>query len=102
MPEGYLPRPHESIEVDRGIEGRDISRPWYTFCWPGANSHDGDQALRNPCHGQQGSCRSLCRVRMHWANTFRFSATYATVVGVVANAKYRRLTYDPAPLLWCP
>ncbi len=43
MPEGYVPRPHESIEVDRGIVG-----PGY---------------LRNPAHA------SACRARLHRRRT---------------------------------
>jgi predicted permease len=103
LPEGYVPRVHESLEVDRGkvaqdylktlrtplIAGRDFSaqdsadtqlvtivnQAFVDRFWPGQNAI-GKRMLRGD----------------HWC----------TVVGVVANAKYRRLINESAPLVLFP
>jgi predicted permease len=103
MPEGYVPQPHESMEVDRGdvsagylqtlrtplITGREftaadnsksalvamVNQALVDRYWPGQNAI-GKHALDN-------------------------DRNY-TVVGVVANAKYRRLVREAAPLILYP
>jgi predicted permease len=103
LPEGYVPQPHESVEVDRGDVSTDYLKTLRTSLISGREFTAADnfnsalvamvnQALvdrywpgQNPIgkHVQDGS------------------RTY-TVVGVVANAKYRRLVREPAPLILFP
>jgi predicted permease len=103
VPEGYVPRPHESISVDAGdvtpgyletlrtplLAGRgftaqdDLNHPLVVLVnkayvdryWPGQD------ALGK---------------RINWGNN------WYTVVGVTGNGKYRRLVYDAAPLVLFP
>ena len=49
MPEGYVPRPHESIEVDqRQSSGPAISKPCGLLCSQGATSPMRTMRIRNP------------------------------------------------------
>jgi len=103
LPEGYVPRLHESIEVDRGkvmpgyfqtlrtplISGRDftaqddaasqrvaiVNRAFVDRYWPGQNA--------------------IGKRLQAWGQWY-------TVVGIAANGKYRRLVYDPAPMVLYP
>jgi len=101
--EGYVPRLHESIEVDRGkvtpgyfqslrtplISGREftalddaaservaiVNQAFIDRYWPGQNA--------------------IGKRLQTWGKWY-------TVVGVAANGKYRRLVYDPAPMVLYP
>ncbi|HTW81581.1 MAG TPA: ABC transporter permease [Terracidiphilus sp.] len=103
LPEGYVPQPHESIEVDRG----DVSAGYL-------------QTLRTPLvAGREftsaDNLNSVMVAMVNQALVDRYwpglnaigkhiqdgSRTY-TVVGVVANAKYRRLVREAAPLILYP
>jgi predicted permease len=103
LPEGYVPRVHESIEVDRGKVG-----PGYL------------QTLRTPLISgrdftAQDNASTLSVVVVNQAFVDRYWPgqnaigkrvqsfdKWYTVVGVAANGKYRRLVYDPAPLVLFP
>ncbi len=103
LPEGYIPQPHESIEVDRGdvsagylqtlrtplIAGREFT--------PADNSNSALVAMVNQA-----------LVDRYWPGQNAIgkhvqdgSRTY-TVVGVVTNAKYRRLVREADPLILYP
>jgi len=103
MPEGYLPRPHESIEVDRGIVGPDYLKTLRTPLLAGRDFNDGDQAATQPV-----AMVNKALADRYWPGQnalgkhIQIFSHLCTVVGVVANAKYRRLTYDPAPLVMVP
>ena len=103
LPEGYVPQPHESIEVDRG----DVSAGYL-------------QTLRTPLvAGREftsaDNLNSVMVAMVNQALVDRYwpglnaigkhiqdgSRTY-TLVGVVANAKYRRLVREAAPLILYP
>jgi len=103
LPEGYVPRLHESIEVDRGkvmpgyfqtlrtplISGREfiaqdddasqrvaiVNQAFVDRYWPGQNA--------------------IGKRVQSWGRWY-------SVVGVSANGKYRRLVYDPAPMVLYP
>ena len=103
LPEGYVPQPHESMEVDRG----DVS-PGYL------------QTLRTPLiAGREftsaDNSNSALVVMVNQALVDRYwpgqnaigkhvldGNHVSTVVGVVANAKYRRLVREAAPLILYP
>jgi len=103
QPEGYLPRKNESMEVDRGVAGPEYLRTVRTALLAGREFTDRDDAGAQPVSivnkaladrywpGQDALGKRL-QVAGHWT----------MVVGVAANAKYRRLVYDAAPLVLIP
>lgn len=103
IPDGYVPRPHESMEVDRGKVGPDYLKTLRTPLIAGRDftAQDTDdtqpvaivnQALVNRYWPGQNSIGKRIQVAGRWF----------TVVGVAADGKYRRLIYDPAPLVLMP
>lgn len=103
MPEGYVPRPHESIEVDRGKVGPEYLQTLRTPLLAGRDFTPQDNAGTEP----------VAMVNRAFANRYwpgqnaigRHIQAYGRmyrVVGVTANGKYRRLIYDPAPLVLFP
>jgi predicted permease len=103
MPEGYVPRPHESIEADRGIVGPGYLQTLRTPLLAGRDFNDGDQATK-----QSVALVNQALAERYWPGQdavgkhITISGRTCTVVGVVANAKYRRLIYDSAPLVLVP
>ena len=103
MPEGYIPRPHESIEVDRGIVGPGYLETLRTPLIAGRDFTDADNESRSPW---PSSIRPLSN--RYWpgqdaiGKRIQIAGRWRTVVGVAANGKYRRLTYDAAPLVLVP
>jgi predicted permease len=103
QPEGYVPRKNESMEVDRGVAGPEYLRTVRTALLAGREFTDRDDAGAQPVSivnkaladrywpGQDALGKRL-QVAGHWT----------MVVGVAANAKYRRLVYDAAPLVLIP
>jgi predicted permease len=93
MPEGYVPRLHESVEADRGIVGTDYLRTLRTPLISGRDftPQDNQAFVDRYWPGQKAIGKHLLVSRGHY-----------TVVGVAANGKYRRLTYEPAPLVLMP
>jgi predicted permease len=103
QPEGYVPRKNESMEVDRGVAGPEYLRTVRTALLAGRDFTDRDNADALPVsiinkaladryfQGQDPIGKRL-QVARQWT----------TVVGVAANGKYRRLVYDPAPLVLIP
>jgi predicted permease len=103
QPEGYVPGKNESMEVDRGVAGPEYLRTVRTALLAGRDFTDRDDAGAQPVsivnkaladrywQGQDAIGKRL-QVAGHWT----------TVVGVAANGKYRRLVYDPAPLVLIP
>ncbi len=103
QPEGYVPRPHESMEVDRGLVGPGYLQTLRTPLIAGRDisAQDSDasapvvivnQALVNRYWPGQNAIGKRIQVAGGWC----------TVVGVAANGKYRRMTYDAAPLVLVP
>jgi predicted permease len=87
MPEGYLPRPHESIEVDRGIVGPDYLKTLRTPLLAGRDFNDGDQAATQPV-----AMVNKALADRYWPGQnalgkhIQIFSHLCTVVGVVANA----------------
>jgi predicted permease len=103
LPEGYIPKLHESMEVDRGVVAPDYLHALRTPLRAGRDFSDQDNATAQPVvivnqafvdrywPGQNAIGK---RVNDGWR--------WRTVVGVAANGKYRRVVNDPAPLVLFP
>jgi len=98
-PEGYTPRPHESIEVDRGIVGPGYLETLRTPLLAGREFTDADTASSQPV-----AMVNQAFVNRYWpgenaiGKRVQLYDRWYTVAGVSANGKYRRLTYDAAPM----
>jgi predicted permease len=103
MPEGYVPRPHETVEADRGTVSTHYLETMRTPLIAGrefnASDKDGSQPVLMV---------NQALVERFWPGQdaigkhIQVGRTNYTVVGVAGNAKYRRLAYDPAPLVLFP
>jgi predicted permease len=103
VPEGYVRRLHEDIRVDRGLIGSGYLALMRTPLLAGRDFTDQDMANAPPVAivnqafvdrywpGQQGIGKRVYDGHQ-----------WSTVVGVAANGKYRRLIYDPTPLVLMP
>lgn len=103
LPEGYLPRLHESMEIDRADVGPNYFRTMRTPLIEGRDFTMGDTeksqlvAIVNQAFGARywpGQEAMGKQVQMEGR---RF-----TVVGVARNGKYRRLGYRPEPCIFLP
>ncbi len=103
MPEGYIPRPHESIEADRGIVGPGYLQTLRTPLIAGRDFTDADNESTQPV-----VMVNQAFVNRYWpgqdaiGKRVQIAGQWRTVAGVAANGKYRRLTYDAAPLVLVP
>jgi predicted permease len=103
MPEGYIPRPHESIEADRGIVGPGYLQTLRTPLIAGRDFTDADNESTQPV-----VIVNQAFVNRYWpgqdaiGKRVQIAGQWRTVAGVAANGKYRRLTYDAAPLVLVP
>jgi len=105
QPEGYVPQPHENVEADRGVVGPDYLATLRTPLIAGRDFNDDDRDSSQPIIiVNQDFVDRYWRVPNQQAlgRQVRFKGTWRRVVGVVANAKYRRLVYDPTPLVLVP
>jgi predicted permease len=104
-PEGYVPQPHESVEADRGNVGADYLATLRTPLLAGRDftTTDRDSTLSIVIVNQAFVDR-YWRVPANQAlgKQVQLWGKWRTVVGVSANAKYRRLVYDPTPLILLP
>lgn len=103
MPAGYIPRPHESIEVDRGIVAPGYLQTLRTPLLEGRDFTDADNRDAQPV-----AIVNQAFVNRYWpgqdaiGKQVQITNRWRTVAGVAANGKYRRLTYDAAPLVLVP
>jgi predicted permease len=103
MPEGYVPQAHESVEVDRGVVGPDYLKTLRTPLLAGRDFTGADD---NP--QERVAIVNQALVDRYWPGQralgkhIRDNNLEYTVVGVTANAKYRRLVNEPAPLILIP
>lgn len=103
LPEGYVLRPHESVESDRGYVGTEYLQTLRTPLRSGRDFTDQDNADTQPVAivnqafaDRYWTGQNAIGKRVQWRGS------WFTVVGVTANGKYRRITYDPAPLILLP
>lgn len=102
-PEGYVPRLHETMSVDRATVAPDYLRTLRTPLVAGREFTEAD-GLKS----QQVAMVNQAFVDRYWpgmdalGRRVRLWDQWWTVVGVVGNAKYRRLVYGPVPALFVP
>ena len=103
LPERYVPHLHEAMEVDRGIVGPDYLKTMRTPLLEGRGFTDADNAQSLPV-----AIVNQAFVNRYWpgqdaiGKRVHDGSVWYTVVGVAANAKYRRLVYSAAPLILTP
>jgi predicted permease len=105
QPEGYVPQPHESVEADRGIVGPGYLTTLRTPLLAGRDFTDADHTGSQPAViVNQAFVERYWRVPLKDAlgKQVQLWGRELTVVGVAANGKYRRLVYDPTPLVLIP
>jgi predicted permease len=104
LPEGYVRRPHETVEVDRGSVSPGYLTTLRTPFLAGRDFTDQDNEATQPVAivnqafadrywpGQNALGKKIELWPGHWI----------TVVGIAANGKYRRLVMEPEPLVLFP
>jgi predicted permease len=102
LPEGYVPRVHEDMEADRGVVGPNYLETMRTPLLAGRDFTDQDTAETLPV-----AIVNQALVDRYWPGQNAIGkriqdGRWRTVVGVAANGKYRRLIYDPTPLILMP
>jgi predicted permease len=103
VPEGYVRQPHEDMTVDRGDVGANYLETLRTRLVAGRDFTDQDTADSQPV-----TIINQAFVDRYWPGQNAIGKRvydghqWRTVVGVTENGKYRRLTYDPAPLVLMP
>jgi len=103
QPEDYLPRLHESMEVDRGIVGPGYLQTLKTPLLAGRDFNAQDTAKTLPV-----VIVNQALVDRYWpgqnaiGKRIQVAGGWCTVIGVAANGKYRRMTYENAPLVLLP
>ncbi|MGA8090473.1 MAG: ABC transporter permease [Terracidiphilus sp.] len=103
LPDGYEPRVHEDVEADRGIVGPGYLATLRTPLLAGRDFNDQDTADTQPV-----AIVNQAFVDRYWpgqnaiGKRTKVAHGSYTVVGVAANGKYRRLIYDPTPLVLMP
>jgi len=107
QPEGYIPRQHESMEIDRAVVGPDYFETLRTPLVEGRSFTAQDNEKSQPvaivnqefCKrywpGQDAIGRRITLFGRRFGQSL-------TVVGVARNAKYRLLHYPPTPAIFLP
>ena len=102
-PEGYVPRPGESMEVTRAIVGPNYLRTMRTTIIAGRDFTEQDAE-----RSQRVAILNEEFVNRYWPGQDAIGKRFSqdgerfTVVGVVRNGKYRRLVYAPEPVFFQP
>jgi putative ABC transport system permease protein len=103
QPEGYVPRPHEAMEIDFARAGPNYFRTLRTPLVTGRDFtlQDTDKSQPVAVVNQEFAAR-------YWPGQDAIGkrvllyGRWFTVVGVARNAKYRRLIYGPEPCIFVP
>jgi len=101
--DGYVPQPHESMEITRGIVGPKYFSMMKTGLVSGRDFTDADKP-----GAQLVAIVNQSFVDRFWpgqdalGKRIRNLGRSFTVVGVARNAKYRRLIYAPEPVFYVP
>jgi predicted permease len=102
-PDGYQPRPHESMEISRAIVSPNYFHTMRTPLAAGREftEQDGENSQRVAIVNQ-------AFVGRYWAGQdalgkrLNNAGIWFNVVGVARNGKYRRLVYPPEPVVFLP
>jgi len=100
-PDGYVPQPHESMEISRAIVGPKYFATMRTPLISGRDFTEADNAQSQPV-----VIVNQAFVDRYWpgqvalGKRIRYSDQWLTVVGVARNAKYRRVSYAPEPVYY--
>jgi putative ABC transport system permease protein len=102
-PEGYEPRPHESMEIDRGVVSPDYFETLRTplVAGRGFTNHD-DEKSQPVVIVNQAFCNRYWPGQDALGKRVSLYGRSLTVVGVARNAKYRLLHYPPEPMVFLP
>ena len=101
--EGYVPHPHESMEISRGIVGPNYFRTLRTTLISGREFNDADTL-----DSQLVAIVNQAFVDRYWTGEDAVGKQVTdddqrfTIIGVARNAKYRLLTYAPEPVIYLP
>ena len=102
-PEDYIPRPHESMEIDRAVVGPDYFQTLRTPLVAGRGFTAHDNAESQPVAiVNQEFCKRYWSGQDPIGRKVMMYGTALTVVGVAGNAKYRLLRYPPEPAIYLP
>jgi predicted permease len=103
LPEGYVPRPHESMEIDSAVVSPGYFQTLRTPLVSGRGFTDHDDAKSQPVAiVNQEFCSRYWPGRDALGKKIMWYGRPLTVVGVVRNAKYRLLRYAAAPAIFLP
>jgi predicted permease len=103
LPDGYLPKPGESMEVSRAVVGPDYLRTLHIPIIAGREFSEQDRA-----NSQGVAMVNQQFVDRYWPGQDAIGKRITVygesynVVGVVRNGKYRRLVYPPEPVFFQP
>jgi predicted permease len=101
--EGYVPQPHESMEITRAIVGPNYFRTLRTPLISGREFTEADTL-----ESQLVAIVNQTLVDRYWPGGQAIGKQVNdddqrfTIIGVVGNAKYRLLTYAPEPVIYLP
>ena len=101
--EGYIPQPHESMEISRGIVGPGYFRTLRTQFISGREFTESDTL-----DSQLVAIVNQALVDRYWPGENAIGKQVIDdgqrfiVIGVARNAKYRLLTYAPEPVIYLP
>ena len=101
--QGYIPQPHESMEISRGIVGPNYFRTLRTSLLAGREFTGADTL-----DSQLVAIVNQAFVDRYWPGEDAIGKQVTddeqrfTIVGVARNAKYRLLTYAPEPVIYLP
>jgi putative ABC transport system permease protein len=103
LPEGYVPRPHETMEIDSAVVSPDYFQTLRTplVSGRGFTDHDDDKSQPVAIVNQEFGSRYWPRQDPIGKKVTVFGRSL-TIVGVAQNAKYRLLRYGPEPGMFLP
>ncbi len=100
-PDGYMPQPHESMEISRAIVSPNYFRTMRTPLVAGREftDQDGEKSQLVAIVNQE-FCGRYWPGQDCIGKRFSNAGVMFNVVGVARNAKYRRLVYAPEPVIF--
>jgi predicted permease len=102
-PDGYVPQPHESMEINRAVVGPNYFRTMRTPLVAGRDFTEQDGEKSQPVAiVNQEFCDRYWPGQDVIGKRISVYGQWFTVVGVARNGKYRRLVYPPEPVIFLP